>query len=91
MTDVGTALINAYRNNIHRYNRLLQTHLTDIERQYIQARLLDHQSAIRALLGREIEHSPRQDSDWRDNCRNNAGGLSRLRAPNSSDQCSSPD
>ena len=61
MTNVGTALISAYRNNIHRYNRLLQTHLTEIERQYIQTRLLDYQSALRALVGREIEHSLGQD------------------------------
>jgi len=65
MTDAGSELINAYRNNIHRYHRLLQTYLTDIERQYIQARLSDHQSAIRAVLGREI--ALEQDGDWQDN------------------------
>jgi len=60
MSDVGRTLLTAYRNNIHRYHRLLQTRLTDVERQYIQARLSDHQSAIQALLDRETEHSQEQ-------------------------------
>ena len=67
MTDGGSALINAYRNNIHRYHRLLRTHLTDIERQYIQARLSDHRSAIQAVLGREFASSLEQEGHWKDN------------------------
>ncbi|MDN4988047.1 hypothetical protein QY049_33295 [Bradyrhizobium sp. WYCCWR 13022] len=55
MTELGTALVEAYRNNIRRYHRLLQTHLTDFERQYIQARLSDYQSAIRTLLEHDFD------------------------------------
>ncbi len=66
MAEAGSALIRAYLNNIDRYHRLLQTHLSELERDYIHARLSDHQSAIKAVLGRGIEHSLDRESSWRD-------------------------
>jgi len=37
--DAKTARLDAHRNNIQRYRRLLETHLTDVERDYIEGRL----------------------------------------------------
>ena len=51
MADVEIAVIKAHRKNIHRYHRLLETRLTDIERQYIYARLSEEQSALQSVLG----------------------------------------
>jgi hypothetical protein len=39
MTEENLARLRAHRNNIHRYCRLLRTHLTELERQYIENRL----------------------------------------------------
>jgi hypothetical protein len=39
MTEKNLARLRAHRNNIHRYRRLLRTHLTELERQYIENRL----------------------------------------------------
>lgn len=49
MVDGQTALIHAHRNNIRRYQRLLKTHLTDVERQYIEARLSEEQAVLASL------------------------------------------
>jgi hypothetical protein len=35
-----------YRNNIHRYRRLLKTELTELERQFIERRLSEERSAM---------------------------------------------
>lgn len=49
-------LIRAHRNNIHRYQRLLQTRLTDLERAYIQTRLSEEASALQSVFeeGRKL-------------------------------------
>lgn len=39
MNDILQVRLNAHRNNIQRYRRLLQTRLTDLERGYIVRRL----------------------------------------------------
>jgi hypothetical protein len=39
MTEENLARLRAHRNNIHRYRRLLRTHLTELERQYLENRL----------------------------------------------------
>ena len=39
MMDEKLALLRARRNNIRRYNRLLKTNLTELERQFIEKRL----------------------------------------------------
>jgi hypothetical protein len=67
MSDAGTALVTSYRNNIDRYHRLLQTRLTDVEREYIHARLSDCRCAIQVVLGHEIERGQEQDSSYGDN------------------------
>jgi hypothetical protein len=35
-----------HRNNIHRYRQLLQTKLTELERDFIERRLTEEQSAL---------------------------------------------
>jgi hypothetical protein len=49
MLDEDFARIRAHRNNIHRYRRLLGTRLSDIERQFIERRLGEEQTALKAL------------------------------------------
>lgn len=49
MTAVKSAICQAYSKNIDRYQRLLQTYLTDVERQYIERRLLEEQAAIQTI------------------------------------------
>jgi hypothetical protein len=46
MTDEKFALMRAHRNNIGRYRRLLKTDLTDLERGFIEKRLVEEQSAL---------------------------------------------
>ena len=41
--------IRAHRDNIHRYQRLLETTLTDLERQYIESRLSAEKLALRSM------------------------------------------
>ena len=47
------ALLNAYRNSIARYQRLLQTQLTDLESSYIKSRLVAYRAAVEALVAPE--------------------------------------
>ena len=49
MIDENLARLRAHRNNIHRYRRLLATQLTDLERDYIERRLNEEQTAMVAL------------------------------------------
>jgi hypothetical protein len=49
MFEENLARMRAHRNNIHRYRRLLRTKLTDLERQYIERRLQQEQSAFTEL------------------------------------------
>ncbi|GLR99290.1 hypothetical protein GCM10007858_69330 [Bradyrhizobium liaoningense] len=49
MLDEDVARIRAHRNNIHRYRRLLQTKLSELERQFIERRLAEEQTALDAL------------------------------------------
>ena len=48
MLDADLSRIRAHRNNIHRYRRLLRTSLSDLERQFIERRLAEEQSALDA-------------------------------------------
>ena len=52
-TNANGALLSAYRNSIARYQKLLKTHLTDLERNYIKKRLSTCQAAVKALIGQE--------------------------------------
>jgi hypothetical protein len=47
--DETLARLCTHRNNILRYRKLLKTRLLDHERQYIQRRLSEEQSALEAL------------------------------------------
>jgi len=50
MFEENLARIRTHRNNIHRYRRLLQTELSDLERDFIERRMADEQAALDALL-----------------------------------------
>jgi hypothetical protein len=52
MFDEDLARIRAHRNNIHRYRRLLKTRLSDLERQFIERRLSEEQTALETLTSR---------------------------------------
>ncbi|KRR18693.1 hypothetical protein [Bradyrhizobium retamae] len=41
--------LRTHRHNVHRYRQLLKTMLTDAERQFIESRLLEEESAIETL------------------------------------------
>ncbi|WP_347951926.1 hypothetical protein [Bradyrhizobium sp. SSUT77] len=49
MLDQDLARIRAHRNNLSRYRRLLKTKLSDIERQFIERRLAEEQTALDAF------------------------------------------
>jgi hypothetical protein len=49
MLDRDLARIRTHRNNIRRYRRLLGTKLSDVERQFIERRLSDEETALQAL------------------------------------------
>lgn len=49
MIDEKLALLRTHRNNISRYCRLLETKLTDHERQFIERRLSEERSAMDEL------------------------------------------
>jgi hypothetical protein len=47
--DLRAAKMRAHRDNIRRYKRILETNLTDLERQFVIRRLAEEQSAMREL------------------------------------------
>ena len=49
MMDEDLARLRAHRNNIHRYRRLLATHLSDLERAYVERRLQEERASVGAL------------------------------------------
>jgi len=51
--EANRALLNVYHNSIMRYQKLLETHLTEIERDYIKERLSACRAAVKALIGTE--------------------------------------
>ena len=51
MLDVNLERLRAHQKNIDRYRRLLATHLSDLERSYIERRLSEEQASIKELLG----------------------------------------
>jgi hypothetical protein len=50
MFDENLARIRMHRNNIHRYRGLLRTNLSDLERDFIEKRMADEQTALDALV-----------------------------------------
>lgn len=49
MLEERFARLRTHRNNIARYQRLLKTNLTDLERQFIERRLSEEQSEFERL------------------------------------------
>ncbi|MDD1519992.1 hypothetical protein DCG74_13985 [Bradyrhizobium sp. WBAH42] len=49
MLDENLARIRVHRNNIRRYRSLLETHLSELERQFIERRISEERSALEAL------------------------------------------
>jgi hypothetical protein len=49
MMEADAALSRAHRDNIRRYNKLLETHLTDIERDFIESRLSEEWAVLQSL------------------------------------------
>ena len=47
--DEKLTRLRAHRNNIHRYRRLLTTHLSGLERTYIYRRLSEERASLEAL------------------------------------------
>ena len=47
--DVNRALLRAYRKSIRRYQKLLKTHQTEVERDYMKQRISAYNAAIQAL------------------------------------------
>lgn len=50
MLDLNLERIRAHQKNIARYRRLLETHLTDFERSYIERRQREEQASAQVLL-----------------------------------------
>jgi hypothetical protein len=57
MLNAKEALMEAHRNNIRRYNNLLRTHLTDVERSYVQSRLSEEKSALQSVFEQNMRMS----------------------------------
>ncbi len=52
MLDEDLARIRAHRNNIHRCRRVLETRLSDVEREFIERRLAEEQAALHSLFAK---------------------------------------
>ena len=50
MIDQQLARLRTHRSNIQRYRNLLQTSLTDLERQFVEKRLIEEQSNLDSLV-----------------------------------------
>jgi hypothetical protein len=50
MIDQQLARVRTHRNNIQRYRNLLQTDLTELERQFVERRLVEEQSNLDLLV-----------------------------------------
>ena len=50
MLDVKMERLRAHQRNIDRYRRLLATHLSDLERSFVQRRMSKEQASVKGLL-----------------------------------------
>lgn len=57
MTEEPFVRLRAHHNNIQRYRRLLETNLTNFERQFIERRLSEEQVAIETLAAEIVPAS----------------------------------
>jgi hypothetical protein len=53
----ASALAKAHDQNITRYYRLLQTRLSEVERNYIESRILEERAALQALVSVDRDHA----------------------------------
>lgn len=60
MHDIRTAKIRIHRRNIRRYNRLLATELTELERNYLQKRIAEEQAELERWM---MSAAQRQSED----------------------------
>ena len=66
MIEENLARLRVYRNNIRRYERLLATQLSDLERAFIARRLEEERAEAEALVKTTFPFSlpaPRQPAD----------------------------
>ena len=61
MREAEAAESRAHRDNIQRYNKLLETHLTDIERDFIEGRLTEERAILQALQSSTPGYPARQN------------------------------
>jgi hypothetical protein len=54
MTEMTLERLRAHHNNIHRYQKLLATPLSDLERAYIMRRLTEERTLLEAVLERTL-------------------------------------
>ena len=50
MIDENLALLRSHRNNVGRYRRLMNTDLTDLERDFIEKRLAEEKLALDSFV-----------------------------------------
>lgn len=60
MTDERLARLRAHESNINRYNRLLKTNLSELERGFLKQRLAEEKSAVARLT--QADHLDEGDS-----------------------------
>jgi hypothetical protein len=58
MIEVNLERLRVHRKNVDRYRKLLSTHLSDLERAYIERRLSEERSSMQALLHGTFPDSP---------------------------------
>jgi hypothetical protein len=66
---IDDQLARAHRNNIQRYRHLLQTSLTEFERQFVERRLNEEQSKLEILLSSLSSETHRDRSRGPDSLR----------------------
>ena len=59
---IDDQLARAHRNNIQRYRQLLQTSLTEFERQFVERRLNEEQSKLEILASSVSSEAHRNQS-----------------------------
>jgi hypothetical protein len=59
---IDDQLARAHRNNIQRYRQLLQTSLTEFERQFVERRLNEEQSKLEILVSSVSSEARRNQS-----------------------------
>ena len=58
MLEVNLERLRAHQRNIDRYRRLLATHLSDLERAYVERRLREEQACLQGLLRETLPNRP---------------------------------